>query len=220
MLGQDVAIYDEEHYCPHCKEKLTCCNAPPFHVGDGLGWGSEVIFICLNDECPLFVRGWQHIEEQFAHSSSYRYMLVPGEKTGSAMMVAGKDAFKGCAVDVESIKLQNRRYAEEKEALAKLDTCVAEKNLQPVLSLILNEAAAMTGREQACSLLCDFNDLSCVDPIRNHKFINEAFANRVNMALRKMLQQNYKVECPYCAEIIKSQAKVCKHCGKEVKKED
>jgi rRNA maturation endonuclease Nob1 len=33
------------------------------------------------------------------------------------------------------------------------------------------------------------------------------------------LQQNYKVECPYCAEIIKSQAKVCKHCGKEIKTE-
>jgi len=216
MLTHDVAIYDEVHYCPHCKEKLTCCDAPPFHVGDGLGWGSEVLFICLNDDCPLFVRGWQHIEQQFAHSSSYRYMLVPGEKTGTAMMVASKDAFKGCIVDIESLKMQNRRYAEEKEALAQLDTCVAEGNLQPVLNLVLNEAAAIAGREQACDLICELNDLSCIDPIRNHTFSNEAFEHRVNMAVSKLLQQNYKIECPHCAEIVKKQAKVCMHCGKEL----
>ena len=219
MLGQDLSIYDEKYYCPHCEQKLTCCNAPPFHVGDGLGWGSEVIFICLNDECPLYVKGWQHIEEQFAHSSSYRYMLVPGEKTGTPMMVGSKDAFKGCEVDTESIKMQNRRYAEEKEALAKLDTCVAEENLQPVLSLILNEAAAIVGREQACDLLCDLDDLSCIDPIRNHKFRNEAYEHRVNLAINKLLKQKYMIECPDCAEIVKTQAKVCKHCGKVLKKQ-
>jgi hypothetical protein len=199
---------------------MTCCNAPPFHVGDGLGWGSEVLFICLNDECPLYVNGWKHIEEQFGHTSSYRYMLVPGEKKGTPMMVASKDAFKGCAANIEEIKMQNRRYADEKEALDQLNTCVAEKNIQPVLRLILNEAAALSGRERACELLCDVNDVSCVDAIRNHKFRNESFAYKVNMAVSKLLKENYKIECPHCSEIIKAQAKICKSCGREIGKDE
>jgi hypothetical protein len=218
MLTRDLSIYDEVHFCPHCQQELTCCDAPPFHVGDGLGWGSEVLFICLNDECPLFVNGWKHIEEQFGHVSSYRYMVIPGEKHGTAMMVASKNAFKGCVADVESIKMQNQRYAEEKKALAELDQCVAKKDLRPVLSLILNEGAAMAGRERACDLLCDINDLSCVDAIRNHEFRNESLAYRVNMAVNKLLKANFKIECPHCSEIIKAHAKICKHCGKEISK--
>ncbi len=217
MLNADLSILDEIHICPHCNTELSCCNAPPFHIGDGLGWGSDVLFICLNDECPLFVNGWQHIEEQYGHSSSYRYMLVPGEKKGTPMMVGSKDAFHGSEVDVEDIKMKNKRYAGEKEALAKMDTCVEEKNVEPLLCLILNEAADIHGRERACELLCEVNDISCVDPIRNHTFKNESLEHKVNMALKQLLAKNYKIECPFCSEIIKRQAKLCKHCQKELK---
>ncbi len=216
MLNPDLSALDKKHICPHCNTKLTTCNAPPFHVGDGLGWGSEIIFICLNDECSLFVNGWKHIEEQFGHTSSYRYMVLPGEKKGSTMMVASKDAFKGCEVDIESIKMQNTRYATEKAALEKLESCVDEKDPEPILTLILNEFAAIDGRERACDLLCDINDISCIDAIRNHTFKNEALAYRVNMAIDQLLKKNFKKECPYCSEIIKTQAKVCMHCKKDL----
>ena len=113
-----IQLAAEEHFCPHCNEKLTCVNTPPFHVGDGLGWGTDVFFVCLNDDCELFVNCWEKFEEQYGHSASCRYMLLPGESTGEAMMVGSKDAFKGLEVDVESIKKQNVRHAKEKEALA------------------------------------------------------------------------------------------------------
>ncbi|RPI36371.1 MAG: zinc ribbon domain-containing protein, partial [Nitrospiraceae bacterium] len=29
-------------------------------------------------------------------------------------------------------------------------------------------------------------------------------------------KKNFTMECPYCAEIIKIRAKICKHCGKEL----
>jgi rRNA maturation endonuclease Nob1 len=35
-------------------------------------------------------------------------------------------------------------------------------------------------------------------------------------ALGKIHARNYTRECPFCAEIIKKRAKICKHCGKEV----
>ncbi len=216
MLNACLKHLNEKHYCPHCKKQLTCCNAPPFHVGDGLGWGSEYMYICLNDECSLFVQGWQHVETQFGHRASYRYMKLPDEKNGTPMMVASKDAFKGCEVDPESIKMQNERYAREKEALQQLATSVSEKNLTPVLTLILDEAAAKDGRKKACALLAELNDLACIDPIRNHKFKDTSIEHATNMAIQQILKANFKKECPYCAEIIKSQAKVCMHCRKDL----
>ena len=159
MLNSCKEHLDEIHYCPHCKEKLDYCSAPPIHVGDGLGWGTEAYFICLNDECPLFVNGWKHIESQFGHVASYRYMLLPGNTEGTPMMVGSKDAFKGCIIDPESVKLQDERYAREKEAVAQLDTCVADKNLEPALLLILDDAADRKNRERAADLLVELNDL-------------------------------------------------------------
>ena len=35
-------------------------------------------------------------------------------------------------------------------------------------------------------------------------------------AISKIHTRNFTRECPFCAEIIKKRAKVCKHCGKEV----
>jgi len=215
MLEACLKYLDEEHFCPHCKQKLSCCSTPPIHVGDGLGWGTEAYFICLNDECSLFKNGWEHIDAQFGHKASYRYMLLPGNTEGTPMMVGSKDAFKGCEIDPESIKLQNERYANEKEAVAKLDTCVADKDLQPVLHMLLDEAADRKHREKAADLLVELNDLACIDPLRNHTFRNDNLAHKVNLAIINLLKAHYKKECPDCAEIIKAQAKKCQQCGKE-----
>ncbi len=215
MLNSCKKYLDEVHHCPHCNEKLDCCSTPPIHVGDGLGWGTEAYFICLNDECPLFKNGWEHIEAQFGHRASYRYMLLPGNKEGTPMMVGSSDALKGCIIDPDSIKLQDARHNKEKEAVAQLDTCVQEKNLAPVLLLVLDEGADRKNRERAADLLAELNDLSCIDPIRNHSFRDDNLAHTVNLAIRKILDKNFKKECPDCSEIIKSQAKKCQHCGKE-----
>ena len=185
------------------------------HVGDGLGWGSEVLFICLNDDCPTFVNGWKYIEEQYGHSGSYRYMKLPGEGKGEVLMVGSKDAFTGCVIDPEALMAQNERYQAEKKALEQLDDSSKEKNIQPALHLILDESAALQGREKACDVLFEINDLACIDPIRNHTFKNIDIEQKVNMTVTEILKANFKKECPYCTEIIKKQAKVCMHCGKD-----
>ncbi len=202
--------------CPHCQQDLSCCEAPPFHIGDGLGWGSEVLYICLNDSCSLFVNGWAQIEEKYGHSSSYRYMQLPGSKEANLMMVGSEDAFKGSVIDLQRVEAQNVRYQVEKKALAALDTVVAERNLEPVLRLILDEAAGIEGRKKAIGLLAPINDLSCIDPIRNHKFRDTSLESECMVAIKQLLKANYKKECPYCFELIKSQAKICMFCKKEL----
>jgi hypothetical protein len=195
---------------------MSLCESPPIHVGDGLGWGSDVLFICLNDSCSLFLNGWDQIEKQYGHHASYRYMEVPGSPEGNCMMVGNADAFKACVVDKEALKNQNDRYRKAKEATQKLKTCVAENNLEPVITLLLDEGATKNVRATAAGYLVELNDLSCIDPLRNHTFRDTALEQQVNMAITELLRKNYKKECPHCSEIIKAQAKKCLHCKEDL----
>lgn len=215
MITDYKRYFENIPTCPHCQHKLSCCEAPPVHVGDGLGWGSEVLYICLNDYCSLFLRGWDQIEEKYGHHASYRYMQLPDSTESNVMMVGNSDAFKGSVIDPEALQEQNERYHQEKKALASLETCVEEKNLEPALYLILDEAATVDGRKKAVSKLVALNNLDCIDPIRNHTFRDTSVESDCNMAINRLLKANYKKECPYCKEIIKSQASVCMHCKKE-----
>ncbi len=209
---QDIKVFDEEKICPHCSQKLSCCEAPPFHIGDGLGWGSDVLFICLNDTCPLFLNGWDRIEEQYGHHASYRYMELPGSKEGNLMMVANSDAFKACVIYKQVLLGQNERYQREKMAVEALKTCVEEGNGEPVMLLLLDEAADLIARDQALSCFVRLNDLKRIDALRNHRFRDPAFEHRVNLAIAQVLKANFQKECPHCFELIKAQAKKCMHC--------
>lgn len=211
-MFQDLTFLDEVKNCPHCKQTLSLCEAPPIHVGDGLGWGSDVLFICLNDSCSLFINGWDKIEAQYGHHASYRYMELPGSPEGNCMMVGNADAFKACIIDKEDLKNQNARYRRQKEATKLLESCVAENNIKPVMTLLLDEMASKTVRVTALGYLKELNDLACVDPLRNHKFRDPAFEQQVNQAITELLNNNFKKECPHCLEIVKAQAKKCMHC--------
>ncbi len=215
MANIDLEVLKEKKVCPHCDSKMFACESPQVHVGDGLGWGSDVLFICLNDHCSLFLKGWNHIETQYGHRASYRYMELPGSTESNLMMVGNKDAFKASVVDPEDIKKQNTRYQQEKVATVALDTAVEDNNLQVILTLLLDEAAKNETREMAIVKLAQLNDIACIDPIRNHSFRNTSFEQKVNMVISRILQANYKKECLQCGEIIKAQAKKCMHCNAE-----
>lgn len=216
MFTRDYSYLDEVHICPHCNGKMDCCEAPQFHVGDGLGWGSEALFICLNDSCPLFINGWDQIEVQYGHRASYRYMELPGSKESNLMMVGNEMAFKGSIIDPEALKSQNSRYKKEQDAIKALDTCQEEGNLEPVMILILDEGANKEQRKRAIGLLVPLNNLKCVDPIRNHAFKDSSLEQEVNMVINQLLANNYSKECPYCLEIIKAQANKCMHCKSDL----
>lgn len=130
-------------------------------------------------------------------------------------MVGSKDAFTGSIVNHDKMMETNVRYQKEKEARAKLDTCVAEKDLEPVLCLITDEEADLKSRHRACKLLTELNDLECIDPIRAHKFHHTEIGQLADLAINGILKNHNRRECAHCAEIVKAQAKICKHCGRE-----
>lgn len=216
MLSTLLKCIEEKRCCPHCSGPLSLCHAPSVHVGDGLGWGSEYLFICLNDTCSLFVNGWDYIANQYGHVGSYRHMEIPNSKETYNMMVVGKEAFTGSIIDIEDVKGQSERYQLQQEAMAALDTCVAEKRMAPPLTILLDDSVRIEDRKRAANLLVELNDVGCIEPLRNHSFSDPHLEQEVNLAVRKVLTSNFLKECPYCAELIKTRATVCKHCQRDL----
>jgi len=61
--------------CPHCGEKMLKWAVPdnPFEVT----WDNEFMYICFNDACPYYVRGWDFMYRDGNRGCSYRLMYNP-----------------------------------------------------------------------------------------------------------------------------------------------
>jgi hypothetical protein len=53
--------------CPHCGSRLALWTPP-----ESSSWSHDQR-VCVDDECPYYVRGWQWMEERFGVHASYRY---------------------------------------------------------------------------------------------------------------------------------------------------
>jgi hypothetical protein len=61
--------------CPYCDDRLLKWQVPdnPF----GQTWDNDFMYICFNDECPYYVRGWDFMCNNGNHGVSYRLMYNP-----------------------------------------------------------------------------------------------------------------------------------------------
>mgnify|MGYP001546950068 CR=1 FL=1 len=85
----------EQHpVCPHCNENLQ-----PFELPDNTGWQTDFQLACFNDDCPYFIRGWEHMQEKYAVKASYRFRVDPANGKASPLAVWSSDAIKDRILD-------------------------------------------------------------------------------------------------------------------------
>jgi SAM-dependent methyltransferase len=83
--------------CPHCGEQLKKWLVPdnPFEVT----WDNEFMYICFNDHCPYYVRGWDHMAKEGNRGVSYRLMYNPDKDVCLPIPVPSPRALRESIVD-------------------------------------------------------------------------------------------------------------------------
>ncbi|MEZ4526035.1 MAG: zinc ribbon domain-containing protein [Desulfobacterales bacterium] len=203
--------------CKYCGQEMSLWEVPDINVSDGLGWGTPWLFVCFNDECSLYAGGWKNLQENYGRTGSYRCICYPGTENYESMSVWSSMGGQGQIIDEEV--LARRKLINEKTAkgMADLENFSQAGDSAAVLSVLLDANEPAGVRLKAAVILGEIGDTDSVDPLRNHSFGNETLRKKMEEAIEKIHQRHFTRECPFCAEIIKQQAKICKHCGREMK---
>ena len=206
----------EKPKCPHCDEEMKLWEVPPISFSDGLGWGTPYMYVCFNDNCPQYVQGWENIKENYAHTASYRCINYPGTDTFEYMPVFSPVGATGQIIDDEVLAAEEALKEAIKKGFSILATCYVEKDTVTVLRLLMDGAEPVRVRTKAAEMMGDLGELEAIEPTRNLKVGNEILQKKIDEAVKNIHKRYFTRECPFCAEIIKQRAKICKHCGKEV----
>jgi len=94
--------------CPHCSRTMEEYQMPDVRYSDVPIWGSNFLWVCTNDDCPLFVNGWKNMAEKHGQLASFRYMIQPD--SGEAGVIP---AFNANVFDV--LMEERRRYRESSD---------------------------------------------------------------------------------------------------------
>jgi len=206
----------EKPKCKYCSKEMKIWETPNIPVGDGLGWGTPYLFICFNDECSLYKEGWSHINQSYAHNASYRCICYPETQQYECIPVFSNVGGQGQIIDEETLAREEALKEATKKGFLILASFYTEKNWLETLRLLVDATQPAKVRLKAAEMLGDIGATEVIDSMKSCKFGNQIIQKQVNDSITAIHQKYFTKECPFCAEIIKQRAQVCKHCGKEV----
>ncbi len=202
--------------CPHCQTEMQIWEVPPVAFSDGLGWGSPYLYLCFNDACPLYVQGWKNIEENYSHRASYRCMNYPGTEQFECIPVFSPVGGTGQIIDDQIVAQQEALKASIKRGFSILADCYVSKDWLTPIKMLLDATEPVRVRIKAAEIVGDIGELDVIETLKSTKFGNEKLQAAADKSVTRLHERFFTRECPFCAEIIKQRAKVCKHCGKDV----
>ncbi len=85
---------EDKTLCPHCGEKMKKWSVPPMST-----WSSEFFYVCFNDQCSYFIRGWKHMQDSARAACSYRHRYDPETGTSGPLPVWSDDACRSQIIE-------------------------------------------------------------------------------------------------------------------------
>ncbi|MGA8178617.1 MAG: zinc ribbon domain-containing protein [Desulfobacterales bacterium] len=212
----EKVLSQEKPLCPHCGAAMTIWEVPPFDFADGLGWGTPYLFVCFNDECSLYAQGWKNMQENYAQCASYRCINYPGTEQFQCIPVFSPMGGTGQIVDEQVLVEQEMLKERTKMGFSILADAYVSKDSVTVVTLLLDGSQPQRVRLKAAEMVGDIGEIEAIEPIKSAKFENKLVQEQVDASVKKIHERHFTRECPFCAEIIKKRAKICKHCGQDV----
>lgn len=212
----EKVISQKKPLCPHCKKEMSIYEVPPVTFSDGLGWGVPYLFLCFNDDCSLYKSGWENLKENYNQTASYRCMNYPGTDTFELMPVFSSMGATGQIIDDKVVAAEEALKESIKKGFSILADCYTSKDSPAVLRLLIDPTEPAKVRLKAAEMLGDIGELEAVDALRNLKVGNDLIEKEIDKSVKKIHERHFTRDCPFCAEIIKKKAKICKHCQREV----
>ena len=83
--------------CPHCATRMKRWVA-----SDENTWGSFQ-YVCFNDDCPYFIKGWEWMSERYGAGVSYRHRYNPTNGETGPLPVFSKEALRDGILDDEPV---------------------------------------------------------------------------------------------------------------------
>ncbi|RKX26840.1 MAG: hypothetical protein DRP45_02495 [Candidatus Zixiibacteriota bacterium] len=80
--------------CPHCGIEMKKWMPP-----EDSSWDRLYHFVCFNDDCPYYVNGWQHMEQNYSQKASYRHRYDPHLDESGPLPVWSSNAHRGRIID-------------------------------------------------------------------------------------------------------------------------
>jgi hypothetical protein len=84
--------------CPHCATPMVQWKNPQLAC-----WSGEYQYVCFNDECPYFVRGWAWMESHYQVRASYRHRFDPVTGEQGPLPVWSAEALKSHIIQQKAV---------------------------------------------------------------------------------------------------------------------
>lgn len=89
-----MIMNQEKRNCPHCGQPMQ-----KWVPADISSWGYGHHFVCFNDDCPYYIKGWDWMRSQYNQNISYRYRFNPSNGECGPLPVFSPNALRSGIIE-------------------------------------------------------------------------------------------------------------------------